>query len=248
TIRTPMAWRHKKRSIASIVREANGSVQTRAPAERPCASSLAKARRSGARQHACGVAIQHPDDFAVVGRDQLGREAIGIARPFERVFYRLRLLGPRHQEHYPCGVVDRRRRQGHAARLRGVNFHRNGDSLALVERRAAWEERGGVDVVAEPEQDQVEARKFALAESKARADFLLVGPRSLFRRPFAADAMHLIGTQAEPAEHRAVGHPEVARWIVRRHASLVAPEELYFLPIHAEAKAFGQQLVGGGRR
>src|ERR1700722_9730914 len=60
--------------------------------------------------------------------------------------------------------------------------------------------------------------------------------------------MYLVGPQSELAQHRAIRHPVIALGIVRRDASLVAPEKLHFLPVDAEAKSRRKQVVGACRR
>src|SRR5205085_3334795 len=60
--------------------------------------------------------------------------------------------------------------------------------------------------------------------------------------------MNLTRPQIEPAQHRAVGHPEIARRIIRWHGSLVAPEELHLFPIDAQPEALGQQGISSRRR
>ena len=132
--------------------------------------------------------------------------------------------------------------------LRGVDLDRDRETLALVERRTSRKQRLDVNVVAQADEYQVEARKFALADPERRSHLFLVGERGLLGRVFTAYPMNLIRPQTEPAQHRAVRHPEIARRIVRRHASLVTPKELHLFPIDAQAEALGQQCISRRRR
>ena len=89
-------------------------------------------------------------------------------------------------------------------RLHARERHADDEALRLLELRLAGEQRGGVDVRAHPEQQEVEARVVAEVLAHQR----LVGAG---RRVVAQLALHAHDARRvrEAREQRAVGHPEV---------------------------------------
>src|SRR6266478_579820 len=117
---------------------------------------------SATRKQARGGLVENPGDFAVVRIDDLGGNLVGIARRLEDVLHRGRFALPCDQEHYALSVVDHRRRNSKTISRLGIDLNGNHHALRLVQGRIAGKQRRSMAIVAEAEQDQIEARKFAV--------------------------------------------------------------------------------------
>ena len=120
------------------------------------------------------------------------------------------------------------------------------ESLTLFERRGAGEEGGGVAVVADAEEREVQPA--VGGESVGERE------RRRRRRPAAAGLLPPCGTPATVgmgtwSRRGAAGHAEVAVGVVRRHAALVAPEDVPARPVDlVRERRRGEQPVEGSGR
>src|SRR6185369_12870785 len=83
---------------------------------------------------------------------------------------------------------------------RGVVFDGHGPALVLAHARRAGEERGGVAVIAQAEQDQVETRQRLAVEG--RAQLVLVFARGVFGRKLAVHTVDVCIRNGNVLEQR----------------------------------------------
>src|SRR5439155_11592200 len=126
-----------------------------------------------------GRAIDDKDEGSRPRADQLGGIGIGTRLVLEDDAHDLSLLRSAHQEEHARRVVEHRDRQRDAVAPERIDPGRDGETPGLAQRLAAGEERGGVAVLPEAEQDEVEARPGAGAGPEMGPQVGLV----LLRRP-----------------------------------------------------------------
>ena len=128
----------------------------------------------------------------------------------------------------------------------GIDLDRDHQALRFVNRGIARKQRRGMAIVAKPQQHQVEAREFTVAEAERFSQLSFVCGSGRGWWVLASHPMHLVRPERELAQHRAIRHRVVALGVIGRDTSFVAPEKLNFLPIDTQAKARRQQIVSGG--
>ena len=141
-----------------------------------------------------------------------------------------------------AGAVERRQGQGDAVGVQVGDPVGGYESLTLFQRRGAGEEGGGVAVVADAEEGEVQPA--VGGESVGEGEGVVVG--GLLRRAFSHHAVHLRRRDGDVVEEGASGHAEVAVGVVWRHAALVAPEDVPARPVDVVGKRRrGEQPVEG---
>ena len=204
------------------------------------AEQLRGHRRAAVSSLAAAAGSSRIGECAGRGRHEARRcRRIGLAA--ERAGDRVRLVLAGDQEDDLLRGVDcgKRHRDARHPRIHPRLGHIHHQAFLLVDRGHAGEERGGVRVGSQPEQDEIEGRRLAerLDES------LLVEVRGTPRVLLAGHALH-----ARPArqavQQRRGDHPVVGVGMVGRDTTLVAEPERRPAPVAAD---LGGLLVRAAR-
>ncbi|MCK7513637.1 MAG: hypothetical protein MZV70_62865 [Desulfobacterales bacterium] len=141
------------------------------------------------------------------------------------------------QEHDPPGPVQNRIGEGDPPHLRPAALYGSRPAQALLQGRAAGEQRRGVAVRAHPEDDQVKNRLGEAPHAKMRSQFLFVAPRQglgVSRHRHGVDAGR---PRCELFNEIRAGRPEVAVRVRIGHQALIRPEEVR--PVPGDTRGIG---------
>ena len=220
------AGRHQRRGLAVRQEAVVGDRGKRAGPNRTIGAELR--HPTAPRRDAAAGSISNVRTPSL-GPHQAGR-GIGTGRVAERARHRLRLVFSRDQEHHLASRIQDRERKGHAGHERShsrrLDPHR--PAPALGERPAAREQRGGVRVRPEPQQQQVQARR-PVAEGGAQA--LLVGQGGRLEAQLALDPVHRGRLATDVVQEALLGHEVVRVLVVRSHGAVVSEPQLHARPV-----------------
>src|SRR5262249_26011719 len=118
-------------------------------------------------------AIHDPQQAAVQWTNPLSR-VTRVSRWLKNVAQDLRLALAGNQKRDFHGVIEQRVSKCDAIGMKLVNPIRNYQARGLIQRGAFREQGGGVAIVTEPEEDEIEARPGAARQSKESAQLILI--------------------------------------------------------------------------
>ena len=134
-----------------------------------------------------------------------------------------------------CDAWDQRRHARH------VNAH--GQLLALAEGLVAREQRRGVPVRPQAQQQQVQ---LGLAVAEHLAQLGLVGRGGLVLAQLTADPVHRRLRALDAVQQALLGHPVVGVLVVGRYGALVAEPQLGVRPVQAHGRHLLVRGLGRG--
>ncbi len=139
---------------------------TKAQAEVPQSSAFQRAATPQLTDAECGprtsqgtrcLAVDVPQQLAVLRSDELRRQGRILAGGFENAAQDIRLLGASHYKHYTCSIIEDRASEAHPVGSQLLHPRRHDQPPRLCQCLAAGKERGGVPISSETQKNQIEA-------------------------------------------------------------------------------------------
>ncbi len=126
--------------------------------------------------------------------------------------------------------VEHGQRQGQAIGVDLFHIRRHDQPSGFLQSFAAGEKRGRVAVIAETQQDQVEAGNVPVRERQMVLQNLFIFESGDLGLIFSRHPMNVFRQHGHLGEKRFPGHAKIALRVIGRNAALVSPEKANLLP------------------